>query len=114
MVGGMQQLSCEERLRELELLSLEKRRLPGDHSAAFQYLKGAYKKSAEELFTRACKDMTGSNVFKLTEGSFRSDMKKFFPVRLVRHWNRLSREVVGVPSLEVFKTRLDGVLSNLI
>ena len=53
--------------------------------------------------------------FKLKEGRFRFDIrKKFFTVRLVRHWNRLPREVVGAPSLEVFKARLDGALSNLV
>ena len=40
--------------------------------------------------------------------------KKFFTVRVVRHWNRLPREAVDAPSLEVFKARLDGALSNLI
>ena len=35
-------------------------------------------------------------------------------VRAVRHWNRLSREVVDAPSVEVFKARLDGALSNLV
>ncbi|KFP20187.1 hypothetical protein Z169_06667, partial [Egretta garzetta] len=55
------------------------------------------------------------NGFKLKEGRFSLDIrKKFFTVRGVRHWNRLPREVVYVPSLEVFKARLDGALSNLV
>jgi len=34
-------------------------------------------------------------------------------VRVVRHWNRLPREVVDAPFLQTFKARLDGALSNL-
>ncbi|KFU84646.1 hypothetical protein M959_03811, partial [Chaetura pelagica] len=55
------------------------------------------------------------NGSKLEEGRFRLNIRrKFFTVRVVRHWHRLPREVVGAPSLEVFKARLDGALSNLI
>jgi len=40
--------------------------------------------------------------------------KNFFPLRLTEHWNRLPREVVESPSLEIFETRLDKVLYNLL
>ena len=108
-------LSYEDRLRELGLFTLEKRRLWGDVTAAFQYLKGACRKEGEGLFIRECGDRTRGNSFKLKEGSFRLDIrKKFFTVRVVRHWNRLPREVVDAPSLAVFKARLDGALGNLV
>ena len=53
--------------------------------------------------------------WQLKEGRFRLDIrKKFFTVRMVRHWKRLPREAVDAPSLAVFKARLDGALSNLV
>ncbi|KAK4823151.1 hypothetical protein QYF61_026927, partial [Mycteria americana] len=108
-------VSYEDRLRELGLDSLEKRRLRGDIIPAFQYLKGAYKKAGEGLLTSTCSDRTRGNGFKLKEGRFRLDIrKKFFTMRVVRHWNRLPREVVDAPFLEVLKVRLDGALSNLV
>ncbi|KFR08689.1 hypothetical protein Y956_01066, partial [Nipponia nippon] len=58
------------------------------------------------------------NGFKLKEGRFRLQRvdirKKFFTMRVVKHWNGLPREVVDAPSLETFKARLDGALSNLV
>ncbi|KAK4829992.1 hypothetical protein QYF61_008162 [Mycteria americana] len=108
-------LSYEERLRELGFFSLEKRRLQEDLIVAFQYIKGAYKKNGDRLFSRACNDRTRGNDFKPKEGRFRLDIRKtFFTMRVMRHWNRLPREAVDAPSLEVFKARLDGALSNLI
>jgi len=59
--------------------------------------------------------MTRDNGSKLNEGRFSLDIrKKFFITRLVKHWNKLPREPVAAPSLEVFKARLDGALSNLV
>ena len=82
---------------------------------AFQYLKGSYRKEGDRLFSRVCGDRTRGNGFKLKEGRFRLDIrKKSFTVRVVRHWNRLPRDVVDAPSLETFKARLDQALSNLI
>jgi len=99
----------------LGLFSLEKRRLQGDLIAAFQYLKGAYRKDGENIFSRACCGGTRSNGSKLREGRFRLNIRKiFFTMRVVKHWNRLPRGVVEFPSLETFKTRLDGALSNLL
>ncbi|KFQ76770.1 hypothetical protein N337_09100, partial [Phoenicopterus ruber ruber] len=115
MIREMEHLSYEDRLRELGLFSLEKTRLRGEPRAAFQYLKGAYKKAGEGLLTRACGDRTRGNGFKLKEGRFRLDRrKKFFTLRVMRHWNRLPREAVDAPSPEVLKARLDGALSNLV
>ncbi|GAB0202183.1 hypothetical protein GRJ2_002683900 [Grus japonensis] len=58
LIRGLEHLSYGDRLRELGLFSLEKRRLWGDLIAAFRYLKGAYKKSGDGLFIRECGDRT--------------------------------------------------------
>ncbi|KFQ60942.1 hypothetical protein N334_04255, partial [Pelecanus crispus] len=115
MVRGLEHLSYEDRLSNLGLFSLEKRRLRGDLIVAFQYLKGAYRKDGDSLFSKACCDRTRNNGFKLKKNRFRLDIrKKCFTMRVVKHRNRLPREVVEAPSFETFKVRLDGALSNLV
>jgi len=60
-------------------------------------------------------DRATGNGCKLKEGRFRLDIrKKFFTMRVVKHWPRLPREAVAAPSLALFKARLDGALSNLV
>ena len=115
MIRGLEQLSYEERLRELGLFSLQKRRLRGDLIVAFQYLKGAYKREGERLFMKVDSDRTRGNDFKLGQGRSRLDIRrKFFTQRVVTHWNRLPKESVDAPSLEAFKARLDVALGSLV
>ncbi|KFW02243.1 hypothetical protein N326_06955, partial [Eurypyga helias] len=55
------------------------------------------------------------NSFKLKEGRFQLNIrKKFFTMRVVKHWKKLPREVADASSLETLKVRLDGALSNLM
>ena len=82
---------------------------------AFHYLNMSYRKAGEGLFIQTGSDRIRGNGFKLEEGRFRLDiMKNFLTVGVVRCWNRFPREVVDAPSLEAFKARLDGTLSNLV
>ena len=85
LIRGLEPLCYGERLRELGLFSLKK--AAAWHHCGFPAPKGVYRSSARS-------DRTWGNDFKLKQGRF--------------------REAVDVPSLEVFKARLDGALGRLV
>jgi len=115
MVRGLAHLSYKERLRELGSFSLEKRRLSGDLRNAYKYLKDGCQEDGARLFSVVPNSRTRGNEHKLKHRKFQLNMKKnFFTLRVTEPWNRLPREVVESPSLEIFKTHLDTVLCNLL
>ena len=108
MVKNLEQKSNEKQLRELGLFSLEQRRLRGDFIALYNCLKRGYTKVYISLFFQVTSNRTGGNDLVLVLGEIHVGYQgKDYSKKVVSLWNRLSREVVKSPFLEVFSKHVD-------
>ena len=89
--------------------------LRGDLIQVYKYLRCGGHSGTAGLFSVVRGDRTRGNGLKLQHRKFRTNVhKNFFTVRVTEHWNRLPREVVESPSLEIFKTRLNTYLCDVV
>ena len=94
MIKALEHLSYEERLSDLDLFNLEKRRLRGDLITVYKYLKCGRQRDEARLFSAVHGDRTRGNSHKLKHGKFHTNVRKnFFAVRVTEHRNNPPREV---------------------
>jgi len=92
-----------------EPVELGQEKAPGRPHCGLPVLERSLSAGGDQLFTLFNSDSTRKNGFKLKEGRFSLNIRmKFFTQSAVRPWHRLPRVFVDIPSLEVFKARLDG------
>lgn len=114
MGRALENLFCEERLRELGLSSLEKRKLSGDLSNAHKCFQGRCQDNGARLFSVVTTDRTKCSGNKLKHRWVHLNMRKNFTLGMRKQWNRLPRDVLESTSLEMLKTFLHMIPFKLL
>ena len=109
MISGLQHLPYEQRLRKLNLTTLEDRRLRGDLIETYKLMNGYEDINPDQFFIRNRQGRTRGHQLKLFTPYARLDCRKHsFSVRVVKHWNKLSKEAVNAESINIFKGHVDN------
>ncbi|XP_059831389.1 uncharacterized protein LOC132397106 [Hypanus sabinus] len=114
MLPGLESMDYDQRLRELGLYSLEKRRMRGDMIEVYKILRGIDRVDSQRLFPRAPLLSTRGHGFKLSGGRFKGDIRgRFYTQRVVGAWNALPESVVEADTLVKLKRLLDRYMEEL-
>lgn len=99
--------------RELRLFSLKKKD-EGRRSWSLQFTEKRVSEVGAGWFSQVTNDRTRGNGHKLPQGRFMLDVRKnVFTERILKFWNRLSRDMVDSSSLELFQSCVDMVLGDV-
>ena len=110
MIPGLRNISYKRRLGQLNMFSLETRRLRGELIQAFKIIRGFDNVDARKLFSFS-DTITRGNGYKIRLPIARTEVfRNFFTYKVINSWNDLSSEVVSSPSVNAFKARLDKIL----
>jgi len=113
-VQGLGHLLYKEKLKDLGLFSLERRRLRDDLITVYKYPKCAIRVYVARLLWVVSSNRTRRGVEKLKHRKIHTYTKKISSPPVTETWKRLLGEVVESPSLEIFKTHLGALLCNLL
>ena len=108
MIPTLRAQPYEERLKRLNLFTLEKRRLRGDMIQVFKYLKKFNNVDYSKFFELQTNSRTRNNGLPIQSSRCNTDIgRSFFSNRVIRHWNNLPSEVVNANTINSFKYRID-------
>ncbi len=109
LVRGLRHVPYEEMLRQLNLFSLERRRLRADLILVFKIFKGEVDLNPAEFFLRPPRAGLRGHTYRLLPGPSRLRRRSgAFSVLVVKYWNRLPAHLVLAPYVSIFKKQLDS------
>ena len=114
LIPQLRTLPYSERLKELNMFSLEQRFIRGDLIEVYKIISNLDNIKSHNLFTFNDNSRTRGHEFKLNKPRFNSQIRKHsFSQRVIDRWNLLPQDIVNSQSLNIFKSRLDKFMSNL-